>query len=174
MLHSFSHCDSYNFSTDSLAHGLSTFLSVAEVSQPPMVHSLWCILFGALLTLGVCFWPDHFFKSRSNPIARRHTDYGPFEATPDSLFNETLLRRDDFSCGPSKPCGNGACCGASGFCGYGPNYCGSGCVSNCGATAECGKFAKTPGKTCPLNTCCSQYGFVSHRVAKTDSNEPIH
>jgi hypothetical protein len=61
-------------------------------------------------------------------------------------------KRDDYSCGPGKPCSNGACCGSSGFCGYGPVYCGKGCVSNCDATAECGKYAKTPGKTCPLNT----------------------
>ena len=30
-----------------------------------------------------------------------------------------LVRRDDYSCGPGKPCANGACCGASGYCGYG-------------------------------------------------------
>jgi hypothetical protein len=61
-------------------------------------------------------------------------------------------KRHDYSCGPGKPCSNGACCGSSGFCGYGPVYCGKGCVSNCDATAECGKYAKTPRKTCPLNT----------------------
>ncbi|EGE82986.2 bacteriodes thetaiotaomicron symbiotic chitinase [Blastomyces dermatitidis ER-3] len=48
---------------------------------------------------------------------------------------------------------------AGGYCGYGPDYCGEGCVSNCDAGAECGEFAKPVNKTCPLNTCCSQYGF---------------
>jgi hypothetical protein len=77
---------------------------------------------------------------------------------PDS--NSSLLtRRDDYSCGPGNPCSNGACCGASGYCGYGKTYCGDGCVSNCKAVAECGKDATPPGKKCPLNTCCSQYGF---------------
>jgi hypothetical protein len=33
----------------------------------------------------------------------------------------TLFRRD-YTCGPGKPCANGACCGASGFCGYGKNH----------------------------------------------------
>ncbi|OJJ42141.1 hypothetical protein ASPZODRAFT_20739 [Penicilliopsis zonata CBS 506.65] len=47
----------------------------------------------------------------------------------------------------------------AGYCGFGPSFCGSGCVSNCDATSECGPFANPPGKTCPLNTCCSQYGF---------------
>ncbi|QRW14045.1 chitinase [Ceratobasidium sp. AG-Ba] len=66
---------------------------------------------------------------------------------------------DDYSCSSSKPCPNGACCGASGFCGYGPTYCGAGCQSNCTATAECGQYAAVPGTKCPLNVCCSQYGF---------------
>jgi len=70
-----------------------------------------------------------------------------------------LARRDDYSCGPGRPCANGACCGGSGFCGYGPTYCGAGCVSNCGAHAECGQYALDSGKTCPLNTCCSEFGF---------------
>lgn len=30
-----------------------------------------------------------------------------------------IVRRDDFTCGVGKPCSNKACCGVSGFCGYG-------------------------------------------------------
>ena len=41
----------------------------------------------------------------------------------------------------------------------GPDFCGATCISNCDAHAECGIFAETPGKTCPLNTCCSEFGF---------------
>ncbi len=33
----------------------------------------------------------------------------------------------------------------------GPEYCGTGCTSNCDAKAECGQYSKEPGKTCPLN-----------------------
>ncbi|KAI7026582.1 glycoside hydrolase family 18 protein, partial [Hortaea werneckii] len=73
--------------------------------------------------------------------------------------NTSLTRRDDYSCSASAPCSNGACCGASGYCGYGPKYCGGGCLSQCDATAECGKFASEPDKKCPLNVCCSQFGF---------------
>ncbi|QRW11038.1 chitinase [Ceratobasidium sp. AG-Ba] len=29
----------------------------------------------------------------------------------------------------------------------------------CTATAECGQYASVPGTKCPLNVCCSQYGF---------------
>lgn len=89
---------------------------------------------------------------------------------------------DDYSCSESKPCSNGiflplklaskltslgACCSKkTGYCNYGPEACGTNgqspndvCWSNCDAHAECGQFAATPGAKCPLNVCCSQYGF---------------
>ncbi|KAG5951737.1 hypothetical protein E4U53_002386 [Claviceps sorghi] len=71
----------------------------------------------------------------------------------------TLQAREDYTCGPGRPCSNKACCGESGNCGYGSTYCGKGCTSNCDAVAECGKDSKDGKTTCPLNTCCSQYGF---------------
>lgn len=96
-------------------------------------------------------------------FSKRTPDVSPWVAE-STIFNNNitvsrLARRDDFSCGPENPCSNGACCGASGFCGYGPVYCGDGCTSNCDAVAECGQFAVPAGKTCPLNTCCSEFGF---------------
>lgn len=74
---------------------------------------------------------------------------------------------NDYSCSENKPCSNGACCSkASGYCGYGPDSCGTNgqspndkCWSNCDAHAECGRYAKKPGQKCPLNVCCSQFGF---------------
>lgn len=41
----------------------------------------------------------------------------------------------------------------------GPDFCGTGCISNCNAKAECGRYANPPGKTCVLNVCCSEHGF---------------
>ena len=82
-----------------------------------------------------------------------------------------ILRRDakddDYSCSESKTCKNGACCSKkTGYCNYGPDACGTNgqspndvCWSNCGARAECGRFAAKTGKTCPLNVCCSEFGF---------------
>lgn len=106
----------------------------------------------------------HGHHHRDHIHARRHSDTAsPAAVDVLSLVPDTnvslLMRRDDYSCGPGKPCANGACCGASGYCGYGDTYCGDGCVSNCGAVAECGKDASPSGRKCPLNTCCSQYGF---------------
>jgi hypothetical protein len=84
----------------------------------------------------------------------------PREYIQNPPSNISLQRRDDYTCGPGRPCRNGACCGKSGFCGYGNTYCGPGCTSHCDAHAECGKDALVPGTECPLNTCCSEFGFV--------------
>lgn len=66
---------------------------------------------------------------------------------------------DPYTCGPGRPCSNGACCGPTGNCGYAPAYCGAGCTSNCNAKAQCGQYAENPGQTCQLNACCSEHGF---------------
>lgn len=50
---------------------------------------------------------------------------------------------------------------------FSADYCGKTCVSDCKAHAECGKDALDPDKPCPLNVCCSQYGFcVSNSAAR--------
>lgn len=125
------------------------------------------VLMGGILAVSIYDWYGPSAKPPSNLITAQHVEISGLEDRHNSFSNSTLVRRDDYSCGPQNPCSNGACCGGSGYCGYGSTYCGSGCVSNCDATAECGKDAKVPGTECPLNTCCSQYGFVSSRSAKT-------
>jgi len=86
-----------------------------------------------------------------------------------SIFISDSLA-DDYSCDENRPCSNGACCSKkTGYCAYGPEACGpdighnpspnSVCWSNCDATAECGMYALPANKTCPLNVCCSGYGF---------------
>jgi chitinase len=97
----------------------------------------------------------------SNVITARHTQTGDSGFADDSvlLSNASLARRDDYTCSAAAPCSNGACCGASGYCGYGPTYCGAGCLGQCSATAECGQYASDAGKKCPLNVCCSQFGM---------------
>ena len=48
----------------------------------------------------------------------------------------------------------------TGICGYSPNECGSStCISNCDAKAECGQYGVPGNNTCPINVCCSQFGF---------------
>ncbi|OGM50923.1 hypothetical protein ABOM_000717 [Aspergillus bombycis] len=102
---------------------------------------------------------SHNAYSRHATRHHRHDSYDRASSL-GAHKNHTLTRRD-YSCSASNPCSNGACCGATGICGYGPTYCGTGCISQCDAKAECGKYAQNPGETCPLNTCCSEFGFVS-------------
>ncbi|KAK1146010.1 hypothetical protein N8T08_003658 [Aspergillus melleus] len=47
-----------------------------------------------------------------------------------------------------------------GICGFSPDECGKDtCISDCDAKAECGQYALPESATCPLNVCCSKYGF---------------
>ncbi|KAK1979246.1 family 18 glycosyl hydrolase [Colletotrichum cereale] len=71
--------------------------------------------------------------------------------------------QDSPQCSASEPCKAG-CCSTAGFCGLGPDYCSkSACVSNCDRKAECdpGGYGEdyVLKTTCPLNVCCSQYGY---------------
>ncbi|KAI0437933.1 family 18 glycosyl hydrolase [Xylaria telfairii] len=66
------------------------------------------------------------------------------------------------TCNSGTPCENAACCGGknNNLCGYSPGECGPGnCTSNCDAKAECGQYGKPGQQNCPLNVCCSKFGF---------------
>lgn len=74
-----------------------------------------------------------------------------------------ISKRDSLptgTCAPGIPCVNGACCSDTGVCSFAPSSCAADvCISNCNATAPCGEYAKTGEGDCPLNVCCSQFGF---------------
>ncbi|KAL7921208.1 glycoside hydrolase family 18 protein [Trichoderma austrokoningii] len=83
------------------------------------------------------------------------------EAYINSPFDRLPLKRANsgYTCNANKACSNGACCGSyqgtsEGVCGYGIS-----CTSNCNAAAQCGEFAPKGSEFCPLNVCCSQFGF---------------
>lgn len=63
-----------------------------------------------------------------------------------------MTRGDQCRLTSISPC---SCCGAEGICGYGPDFCGDGCQSNCDATAMCGKFSEGGSIPCGLDLCCS-------------------
>jgi hypothetical protein len=53
----------------------------------------------------------------SNAASTKHF---PLEHNlPAGTNASNVLNKRDYSCGPGQPCDNGACCGASGICGYG-------------------------------------------------------
>ncbi|KAF2732643.1 hypothetical protein EJ04DRAFT_304974 [Polyplosphaeria fusca] len=77
------------------------------------------------------------------------------------LINSGFLAtaQEDSTCTSTRNCKVG-CCGKSGWCGFGPDYCGKGnCTSTCDAKAECGPYAVAGQEKCPLNVCCSKNGF---------------
>ncbi|KAL2861039.1 chitinase [Aspergillus lucknowensis] len=84
-------------------------------------------------------------------------------------FSDTRAKsaEEDYTCGEDKKCELG-CCGSidestgKGVCGFGPIFCGDGCISDCDRKSECDAgWGKEWSNltTCPLNVCCSDVGF---------------
>lgn len=91
------------------------------------------------------------------------------------LFTRHVLSADDDTsgtCSETSPCVSG-CCSSTGSCGFGDDYCGDTCISSCDATAECGQYAAVPGTTCPLNVCCSQYGYAQRYLVFAPPPRPF-
>jgi Chitin recognition protein. len=104
---------------------------------------------------------------RASPSSRTWPSSGnclSIQGRIDNLDSDSgSLRKQDLptgTCAPGVPCTNGACCSNTGVCSYAPSSCGADvCISNCDAKAPCGEYANPDNATCPLNVCCSQYGF---------------
>ncbi|OTB01251.1 glycoside hydrolase family 18 protein [Hypoxylon sp. CI-4A] len=91
-------------------------------------------------------------------------------ASRESYARSPFQRRDnedESTCTKKKGCPKG-CCGpldpatGKGTCGTGPKFCGDGCTSQCNYKSECdpGWGMKWSNMSkCPLNVCCSEYGF---------------
>ena len=88
-------------------------------SKRRAAHGLSILLLGTLLAFVVHNWYNSGINLSPNSIVARHADVLDLQATPDHLSNLTLERRQTFQCGPGNSCSNGACCGRSGYCGYG-------------------------------------------------------
>ncbi|KFY05480.1 hypothetical protein V492_08509 [Pseudogymnoascus sp. VKM F-4246] len=81
-------------------------------------------------------------------------------------FALAAAEEPDYTCTKDKPCSIG-CCGplddtGKGVCGLGPTFCGTGCTSTCTYKSECDPgwgIQWSNSSTCPLNVCCSDYGF---------------
>ncbi|KAK9414532.1 putative chitinase [Seiridium unicorne] len=84
-----------------------------------------------------------------------------------ALYAAILVTADDDpTCTAKQGCDIG-CCGplnstGIGICGTGPNFCGDDCTSQCDYKAECDPgwgLQYSNASTCPLDVCCSAYGF---------------
>lgn len=109
-----------------------------------------------------------------------------------SLFLLSFVYSVGANCWAAGGCGAGLCCSAYGYCGAGPEYCGTsgggacrtyGCPAGqccsqygyCGNTAEhCGGGGVVAGGSgagrcgaagCPAGTCCSAHGFCGNTAA---------
>jgi chitinase len=58
---------------------------------------------------------------------------------------------------------DGSCCSKTKICGYGPDYCGDACRSQCNATAMCGEYSENADMPCGMNLCCSAMGWCGVR-----------
>ena len=114
----------------------------------------------------------------TNPITNSTSSAG--NSSNPNTFN-ALVKRDAEPCAADRPCPDKrfvhtlpclatvltsfcSCCSTAGKCGYGPDYCGaSNCVSNCDATAMCGKYSEGGSLKCGMNLCCSHYGTLTLR-----------
>ncbi|KAF5026826.1 hypothetical protein F66182_1110 [Fusarium sp. NRRL 66182] len=72
------------------------------------------------------------------------------------------------------PCADDSCCGPDSICGYGPDFCGDGCTSNCDATAMCGEYSEEGEMPCGMNLCCSSSGWCGTTEVFCDNADPLH
>ena len=90
-----------------------------------------------------------------------------------------LSRRDNgpIQCGPGKPCLDKSCCNSDGKCGYGSGHCSTtaptSCISNCDATAMCGKDSKGSRLKCGENLCCSYFGWCGTTKLHCNNSDTV-
>ncbi|KXH32852.1 hypothetical protein CSIM01_04345 [Colletotrichum simmondsii] len=90
-----------------------------------------------------------------------------------SLSSRSLEKRGPLYC-KDGPCVDGSCCGPDSICGYGPDFCGKGCQSQCDATAMCGEYSENADMPCGMNLCCSQSGWCGTTEVFCHNADPIN
>ncbi|KAL3593209.1 hypothetical protein FPOAC2_07503 [Fusarium poae] len=114
---------------------------------------------------------DQYYKDAANAT---ESSAG---VTPNKsgLSRRSLEKRGD---GPlyckDRACPDDSCCGPKGICGYGPDYCGDGCTSNCDAKAMCGEYSEEGEMPCGMNLCCSATGWCGTTEVFCDNADPLH
>uniref|UniRef100_A0A0C4DIB2 chitinase n=1 Tax=Fusarium oxysporum (strain Fo5176) TaxID=660025 RepID=A0A0C4DIB2_FUSOF len=113
---------------------------------------------------------DQYYKDAEN--ATESSDVTPNKS---HLSRRSLEKRGS---GPlyckDGPCADDSCCGPEKICGYGPDYCGEGCSSNCDATAMCGEYSEEGEMPCGMNLCCSASGWCGTTEVFCDNADPVH
>ncbi|KAI1854021.1 hypothetical protein JX266_001162 [Neoarthrinium moseri] len=103
------------------------------------------------------------------------THWSIFSSSHSTSNPHALERRAD---GPlyctNGPCIDGSCCGKNGICGYGPDFCGDGCTSQCNATAMCGQYSENGEMPCGMKLCCSATGWCGTTEVYCGNADPLH
>ncbi|CAD6447523.1 8ee79419-bd96-49f7-bc53-35763a80c0cc [Sclerotinia trifoliorum] len=121
---------------------------------------------GAAMSSSNAFWS----RKRNRESLRDQDNKGVKKISTPRLVNR---QTGAGSCSIGSPCSDGSCCNAEGKCGYGPDNCGDGCIYNCNATAACGQDGAGGSVKCPLDVCCSYYGFCGVESDFCNSPNPI-
>jgi chitinase len=95
-------------------------------------------------------------EARAN-ISSSSVDFGLSARSSSGLAKRDALRCDD------GPCIDGSCCGKDHICGFGPDFCGDGCLSQCDAKAMCGEHSENGEMPCGMKLCCSASGWCGVR-----------
>ncbi|KAH7304503.1 glycoside hydrolase superfamily [Rhexocercosporidium sp. MPI-PUGE-AT-0058] len=130
-------------------------------------------------------WRDtiYFSATHQNPAMAppapmpgldNYTTASTLGISPRGMDFASLQRRDGALHCDNGPCVDGSCCSKDGICGYGPDFCGSGCRSQCDATAMCGEFSKDADVPCGMNLCCSATGWCGTTEVYCKNADPIH
>lgn len=106
---------------------VSLYLFCVDMKAPSCSRAYYVAICVAVLSLlYLVLTPAGSQRKPHALVARRDTEFLHTDIALGS--NHSIFQRDEYSCSKDKPCSNHACCGESGYCGYGPTYCGKGCT----------------------------------------------
>ncbi|KAI0863675.1 hypothetical protein F4860DRAFT_521760 [Xylaria cubensis] len=108
-------------------------------------------------TLATSHFQVHGHDVFGSPLTRSRS----IESTATNQVTATkITRRDDYTCGV----------GTSGWCGYGPTYCGNGCTSNCDAS-NCVVHPKPPSGSSQGKTLSRVIGYYEAWNNRSDCHQ---
>jgi hypothetical protein len=140
-------------------------ISESRYTPPPFVYG-HCTSSPSSISIWLHFQPHyhssfygtHLTPSTLIPIMLRFLSLVSLLVALLSVFITNIQGQDTSKCSAVAPCYQG-CCSSAGNCGFGDDFCGTGCQGNCNATAECGENAVPGNFDCPINVCCSKFGY---------------
>ncbi|KAI9152186.1 oviduct-specific glycoprotein [Paramyrothecium foliicola] len=131
-------------------------------------------------------WRDtiSFNPAHQNPVqAPPQAMPEGFDLAPGHRLDSNLTSRAEPDVRPDTsgplyckdgPCIDGSCCGKQGICGYGSDFCGDGCTSQCNATAMCGEYSENAEMPCGMKLCCSATGWCGTTDVYCHNADPLH